>query len=164
MSFMDAREHGSKIGGAGVASAQVRTASEPQSPDRSNQQRSSAASSLARPIEPSLNLPFPLFLRSTRPSTAGRGSEDWRWRRSTSRRTRTSCETTSEGTTPTPPICQNHQRRTRLGLDPSPFARNPAWPDLEPHRLPNPVSHQLRVQVVPHHPRQRGQLPGAHAG
>ena len=29
MSFMDAREHGSKIGGAGVASAQVRPASEP---------------------------------------------------------------------------------------------------------------------------------------
>lgn len=106
MSFMDAREHGSKIGGAGVASAQVRPASEPQSPDRSNQQRSSAASSLARPIEPSLNLPIPLFLRSTRPSTAGRGSEDWRWRRSTSRRTRTSCETTSEGTTQTPPFAK----------------------------------------------------------
>ena len=59
MSFMDAREHGSKIGGAGVASAQVRTASEPQSPDRSNQQRSNQCRLFPRPPDRAFPEPPP---------------------------------------------------------------------------------------------------------
>jgi hypothetical protein len=99
MSFLDAREHGSKVGSGGPASAQneVSYAQETAVFDLcAPSPQIITASVVVHDGGRSYTAGMSHFVLHwlCRPSTGGRGCAGWRWKPSTSRRTPTSCATT----------------------------------------------------------------------